>query len=211
VKKCSQCGIEQDESNFYKSGSGRLRSECKDCGRPQSQKRMAIAYQENPEKFRDRSRRWGSNNRAKKTSWDNRYRLEHPEVAPKSREKWKILNPRLDKESKDRWRDANREQENKKARERSRLFPEKGRSRRQRRRACLRDRIIEKFLDIEIFERDNYICGLCHKAIDPLLRHPHPLSVSLDHIIAIANGGDHTCDNVQASHLVCNQSKGNRI
>lgn len=51
-------------------------------------------------------------------------------------------------------------------------------------------------------------CGLCAKAVNPGLRWPHPLSASLDHIVPLSLGGDHTVTNVQLAHLRCNVSKG---
>lgn len=55
-----------------------------------------------------------------------------------------------------------------------------------------------------VFERDEYICGLCHLPVDRNLKYPDPMSKSLDHIVPISRGGSHTYDNVQCSHLYCN-------
>jgi hypothetical protein len=66
------------------------------------------------------------------------------------------------------------------------------------------------FIDIEIFERDGWIRQLCNQPIDPELQWPHPHSRSLDHVVALINGGSHSRVNTQASHLVCNQRKGDR-
>lgn len=68
----------------------------------------------------------------------------------------------------------------------------------------------ETFEYLEVFDRDRWVCGLCHEAIDPVLKWPEPLSVSLDHIVPLSKGGSHSLMNVQAAHLVCNVSKGNR-
>lgn len=62
-----------------------------------------------------------------------------------------------------------------------------------------------------IFRRDNYICGICN---DPVKRYavwPDPESPSIDHRIPVSAGGTHTRDNVQCSHLRCNQRKGARL
>ena len=60
-----------------------------------------------------------------------------------------------------------------------------------------------------VFKRDNWTCGICRERIDPKLKYPHLKSASLDHIIPMANGGGHTYQNTQASHLVCNIKKSN--
>lgn len=67
----------------------------------------------------------------------------------------------------------------------------------------------EKFEDREIFERDRWRCQLCRKRISKNLKHPHPMSASLDHIIPLTKGGSHTRAGVQASHLTCNLKKYN--
>lgn len=59
----------------------------------------------------------------------------------------------------------------------------------------------------EIFERDNWTCGICGEPIDRTLAHPDPMSASLDHVVPIVAGGGHTRANTQASHLICNLKK----
>jgi 5-methylcytosine-specific restriction endonuclease McrA len=79
-----------------------------------------------------------------------------------------------------------------------------------RRRARIRGGEVEMFTELEIFERDDWICGICHEPIDSTLPSLDPMSASIDHILAIVNGGNHTRVNVQAAHLRCNISKGSR-
>jgi hypothetical protein len=65
----------------------------------------------------------------------------------------------------------------------------------------------------EVFERDNYMCQLCRRkclqkftVIDDT---PHPLSPTVDHILAISLGiKGHTWDNVQCACWECNVAKG---
>jgi hypothetical protein len=56
----------------------------------------------------------------------------------------------------------------------------------------------------DIYARDAWTCGLCDKPVDPGLVYPHPMSASLDHIVALARGGAHAPSNVQCAHLRCN-------
>lgn len=62
----------------------------------------------------------------------------------------------------------------------------------------------------KVFDRDNWCCGICKNKIDPRLKHPDPKSASLDHIVPISKGGQHSYVNTQATHLDCNVGKGNR-
>lgn len=66
----------------------------------------------------------------------------------------------------------------------------------------------EKINHLEIFERDNWICGICKKPIDKALRQPNKWCATLDHIVPLCVGGFHIATNVQASHYQCNMQKG---
>lgn len=68
--------------------------------------------------------------------------------------------------------------------------------------------VVEDFDSQEIYERDNWICHLCGEKIDPSLRMPDRMSRTLDHLIPISKGGNHTKDNVSAAHWLCNVRRG---
>lgn len=54
-------------------------------------------------------------------------------------------------------------------------------------------------------------CAWCLQPIDLELRWPDPRSFSVDHVVAIANGGDELDpSNALPMHLGCNCSKGTR-
>lgn len=97
------------------------------------------------------------------------------------------------------------------AREYRRRNPERvaeiSRSAFARRRAKKRGVKAEKFSNREIFERDGWVCQICHEPIDRDARAPHPLSPSIDHRIPLARHGEHTRENCRASHLRCNLRK----
>lgn len=60
--------------------------------------------------------------------------------------------------------------------------------------------------------RDGSDCGICGDPVDLTLRHPNPMSGSVDHIIPVAHGGDVRSEsNLQLSHLRCNLTKQARI
>lgn len=56
------------------------------------------------------------------------------------------------------------------------------------------------------------VCGICGQLLDPSYKYPHPLSITVDHIIPIAKGG-HPCDisNLQAAHRYCNRQKSDKL
>lgn len=90
--------------------------------------------------------------------------------------------------------------------------PELCRAARDRRRAREMNAAVgEDFTREEIFDRDRWVCGICEKPIDQALSYPDPMSASLDHVIPLARGGEHSRANAQAAHLRCNVRKGDRV
>lgn len=82
--------------------------------------------------------------------------------------------------------------------------PETNKAYKKRRKARLRGAaVIEVFSDREIFERDGWICGICG---EPIVRGEQ----SIDHILPVSKGGQHTRANVRAAHYICNRNRGNR-
>ena len=69
---------------------------------------------------------------------------------------------------------------------------------------------VEQFSPLDIFERDSWTCGICHRPVDPALRWPDVGSASLDHVIPLSKGGSHTPGNTRCTHLTCNVARGNR-
>jgi 5-methylcytosine-specific restriction endonuclease McrA len=54
-------------------------------------------------------------------------------------------------------------------------------------------------------------CSLCCQPIRFDVRWPHPLSLSIDHVIPLAVGGKHAESNMRIAHLRCNQSKNDKV
>lgn len=80
----------------------------------------------------------------------------------------------------------------------------------QDRRARKQAAFVESFAPAAIFRRDGWRCGICGQHIDKRLKHPHPRSASIDHVIPLSKDGEHSRANVQAAHLDCNLRKSNR-
>lgn len=69
----------------------------------------------------------------------------------------------------------------------------------------------ETFAPLDVHTRDDWVCQLCQRAIDPEVVWPDPMSASVDHIVPLSKGGTHSMINVQSAHLRCNSSKGDRL
>ncbi len=110
-----------------------------------------------------------------------------------------------------RWRrehpEANAQRVRESNRRKYKAHPEYYAAAAQLRRARKRGVEAERFTSAEIAERDGWRCGICGKRIGRTIKWPNPRSLSLDHIVPLSAGGDHTKVNVQAAHLICNQRK----
>lgn len=67
----------------------------------------------------------------------------------------------------------------------------------------------------KVWKRNNGICQICGKPCDWSDRswneYCGPLYPSIDHVVAMANGGGHIWSNVQLAHMMCNSEKGDSI
>jgi 5-methylcytosine-specific restriction endonuclease McrA len=80
-----------------------------------------------------------------------------------------------------------------------------------RRRACQKQaRKTERVYRKAVYTRDKGVCQICFKRVNPALTHPDPGWATLDHVIPLAEGGDHTMQNIVLAHFSCNASKGQR-
>ena len=65
----------------------------------------------------------------------------------------------------------------------------------------------------QLYNRDNGICQICGKPVNwgdnTWGEHFGPQYPTIDHIVALSNGGAHTWENVQLAHAICNSYKRN--
>lgn len=64
---------------------------------------------------------------------------------------------------------------------------------------------------VELFDRCNWMCGICLEPINPKLRFPSIMAATVDHIIPISRGGLHIWENVRAAHGRCNFQRGDSM
>ena len=62
-----------------------------------------------------------------------------------------------------------------------------------------------------LWKRDKCICGICGQRVYKKFKWPDIRCGSVDHVIALSNGGDHSYGNTQLSHLGCNIAKHNTV
>lgn len=63
----------------------------------------------------------------------------------------------------------------------------------------------------KLIKRDKAICRICGRKINQWSDSNSDDYPSIDHIVAVANGGTHTWDNVQLAHRGCNTTKRDKV
>jgi len=81
---------------------------------------------------------------------------------------------------------------------------------RQEYRARLHNAYVSSVSPLMIYVRDGWMCQLCGQPVDRDACVPDPRAPTLDHVVALANGGTHEPSNVQLACFRCNCSKGDR-
>jgi 5-methylcytosine-specific restriction endonuclease McrA len=69
----------------------------------------------------------------------------------------------------------------------------------------------EKINPLCLFALYGWTCGYCQERIDPDLRYPDPMCATIDHIVPLSKGGNHTWSNCQPMHKACNENKGDQL
>lgn len=80
--------------------------------------------------------------------------------------------------------------------------PQKATESEMRRRARMRNaERVERIDPLYVHDRDGGICHICGKGVALA-------EMTLDHLVPLSKGGNHTHDNVCVAHLSCNSSRG---
>lgn len=67
--------------------------------------------------------------------------------------------------------------------------------------------VIEPFERETVFERDDWTCYLCSLPVLRGVSAFDPDSATVDHVIPLSHGGEHTVRNARTAHLRCNSAK----
>lgn len=200
---CETCNI-----TFERTGKrGPIPRNCLDCRadiqraqvRESAQRRRA----RDPKGEAEKSRRWREQNGELVRRWDRDRHERDKEKRNAASRAWHSANAErgraLARASISRQRDADLDEYRAKKAEQA-----------SRRRARIAKVAVDSFRHNEVFERDSWVCQLCGGPVDRSKIFPHPDSPSLDHVVPISRGGEHSRANAQCAHLSCNIKKGNR-
>lgn len=189
------CCEEDCTRTFLYSGRGPTTRRCDECKaerrRRQVRERTAQYRQrmtpEQVDRARETYRAWYTQNaeqqRAQALAWYHANRQR----AASNRKIWDAGNPDYNR----RWVEDNRDRHNAKG---------------QRRRARERAAFIEDVDPLVVYYRDGGTCWLCRRQVPRVVG--DVLSPSLDHVIPLSRGGEHSYANVRLSHSICNARKG---
>ena len=70
--------------------------------------------------------------------------------------------------------------------------------------------VIEPFDRESVFDRDGWNCYLCHLPVDRQASAFDPHSATVDHVVPLSRGGEHSMRNARTAHLRCNSAKQDR-
>ena len=187
---CSKCEIDKPETKFYRRPHNKpgRRGVCKEC----QSLRQKICRAANAEKIKTYQKTYRTANLEQRKLSNKAYRFANIEKIKVEQRIHRLANTEKNKVRHRAYRIAN---------------PESARIAGRKRRALKNGTGHEPYTDTYIFERDNWICGICRKKIDKRLKYPHLRSKSIDHIIALSKGGADAPINLQPAHLRCNMSK----
>jgi 5-methylcytosine-specific restriction endonuclease McrA len=220
VKGCSMCHTEKPVTEFYKRAGG-YRAHCKPCEAAYAKNRydadpekmrayMSAWAKAHPEQTRARYARWHSQNRERRMEYYAQYNATHlAERRDYARKRHAQESPELkaylNVSRRDYFRRYEREHRQKRSEQSRRwqqLNPDKHAEKQSRRRAWKANApIIERIDRNAIIERDKWMCYLCGVVCTRK-------NVTLDHIVPLSRGGNHTADNLRVACRSCNSSKG---
>ena len=85
------------------------------------------------------------------------------------------------------------------------------RNSKHKRKTRIKECYVEPVSKFELFKRYGGKCAICGRKLNLDRLVPHPLAVTIDHIIPISMGGEHSYKNTQLACFKCNYSKGDGL
>jgi hypothetical protein len=81
----------------------------------------------------------------------------------------------------------------------------------RKRRALKKNAYIEAVHISTLIRRDVGVCQICNKSVDLTATVPDDLAPTVDHVIPLSKGGEHSYANCQLAHFLCNSYKNDNI
>lgn len=214
-KPCSKCGEVKplEDFSYDKRHADGRQSQCKACACAR-QKKYA---QENRELHLQRKRDEYQRNKARYLATLKAYReANRNDINRRAKERKASLSPEeLEKfragsrERSTRYRLANLEAVAARIRAWQQANPDKCSDAVNRRRARMYGNgRVEDVSRAQLGKRDGWLCGICREPIDPRVAWPDQMSASVDHVIPLSHGGEHTYVNCRIAHWICNVRRG---
>lgn len=145
-------------------------------------------------------RTWKANNPERRWETQKKWEAANPDRVLAYREKYA---PRAAERHHEYYM-ANQERLQANARAWAKANPEKVRESINQRKHRKRGNFVERVRRDILAVRDNWMCGLCG---EPVTRE----NWSLDHILPLSKGGEHSYGNTQIAHRLCNARKGAKV
>ena len=204
VKACTRCEVRYPVASGFATdsrASDGLQSQCRACNR----ERTRIWYAANQERARAQREEFATIHPERKREHDAKY-YERNRLTIRAKQNSRPLTSAQQlsqRRSSRKYAAAHREQINERGRRWRMANPDKVRDRKARRYAREHGRTAERVALSVLFTRDAGRCGLCGKPVQMG-------TASIDHIIPLARGGEHTYRNTQLAHLDCNRRRQHR-
>jgi hypothetical protein len=199
-KTCNKCKQSKTTNNFWKKKSGKfgVSAVCKKCDSEISK----VYRLNNKERVAEVNRQWQKNNRDKKRASQRAWEEKNVESEKLRKKLHYEQNKDLWRERNRIWAKENRSKENAKKRNWRSKNPEK---------------VQEEFTRYRTRKKQNGIFSIIKKDMRKLLAtsncfycHTEMSKPTLDHVIPVSRGGQHSIGNLVASCGSCNSSKGGK-
>lgn len=206
------------DRRYYSENKGKINSIRREKYRknPEPYKERANIYSHsNPDKVKEykianrdkrnrQTKEWHERNKEHDKKYRKEYYKNNISKIRKYSKEYYAKNREIEIEKSRKWREENPEKVKLQQKLYARNNPHKIHAKGAKRRASLRNVKVENVNRVKVYGRDKGICGICGFKVKFS-------EMTLDHIIPLSKGGNHSYENIQLAHLSCNSSKGTKI